>query len=96
MTVDGIGPIGQVEHAHKGRAVKPAAQEKVGGDGIALSTEAQATQDVARARQAVEAVPQTRAEIVAAAKAKINDPAYLQDPKVLETVSERISSLLLG
>ncbi|TVQ24319.1 MAG: flagellar biosynthesis anti-sigma factor FlgM [Spirochaetaceae bacterium] len=88
MTIEGIGPIQPNQPVNRtGRAQEP--QRSAPSDSVAFSDEARLKADVYRLQQDVRATDDVRADRIAEAKAKLQDPSYLNDA-VLNTVADRV------
>jgi negative regulator of flagellin synthesis FlgM len=94
MTIDRLNSMDPIRDPKKpsnlGRV------EKGGkGDSISISSDAAAKAELYKALELAKAAPDTRADRVAALKAKIDDPAYIDDA-VLSMTADRILDQLLG
>lgn len=96
MTIQGVGAIDPVGKDTPIRKNNDVSQAKDARDAIDLSPESRIKGEFKLAKDAVNNVSDIRADVVARAKEKINDPAYLNDPKIIDTVAGRIADLLIG
>lgn len=97
MTIERVGaldPVGKETPTRKNSEISQA--EGAARDAIDLSPESRVKGEFEFAKDAVNKVDDIRADVVARAKEKINDPAYLNDPKIIDTVADRITDLLIG
>jgi len=94
MTIDRIGSIDPIQPEKK-----PGRAGHVGGasraDSISISAEAQERAELFRVRELAAAAPESRADRVAELRAKINDPAYLND-RVMNATADRLIDALFG
>ena len=91
--IDRLNPIDPLQNPKKpdgSRKVEKGSR----GDSIAVSSEAVEKGELFRVIELAKAAPDVRAEKVAELKAKIDDPAYL-DERVLSATADRILDQLL-
>jgi negative regulator of flagellin synthesis FlgM len=94
MTIDKIGSIDPIQPGKKpGQANH--ARETPKSDSISISSEAMEKAELYRAIEWAAAAPDVRAERVAELKAKINDPAYLND-QVIDATADKLIDVLFG
>ena len=94
MRIDGINPVNPIQPEEKpGRAnrVKDVPQS----DSISISLEAAQKAELYRAIELVKAAPDVRMDRVEELRAKINDPAYIND-KVVNATADRIFDAFFG
>ncbi len=93
MMIDRLNPIDPIQNPKK-----PEGSHRVEkgsrGDSIAVSSEAMEKAELFRVIEMVKASPDLRADRIAELKARIDDPAYL-DEKVLNATADRILDQLL-
>jgi negative regulator of flagellin synthesis FlgM len=90
MTIDRLGPVDPVAKLNKThKAEKPESAGKA--DSISLSSEAIKSEILFAIAEEVKATPDIRMDKVEAARARINDPAYMD--KALDQVAGRIVDL---
>ncbi len=94
MTIDRLNSIDPIRDPQK-PALGGKAEKARGGDSISISSDAAQKADLYRALELAKAAPETRSDRVAELKAKINDPAYMDD-KVLSMTADRILDQLFG
>lgn len=92
MTIDRLGATDPLQNAQKAARAHKAHGSK-GSDSISLSSEAREMGEVFQALELAKAAPEVRADRVAEMKAKINDPAYLNDSVVSMTADKIIDQL---
>ena len=95
MTIDGTGSvdaIGKDAKVHRNNDV--AKQTK--SDEVEFSKESRVKGELQVAKEQVNNVAEVRTDRVAAARQKIDDPAYLNDPHIIDTIAERIADLFLS
>jgi len=93
MTIDRLNPIDPVQNPRSSDG--PHRVDKGSkGDSIAVSSEAMEKAELFRVIEMVKAAPDLRADRIAELKAKIDDPAYL-DETVLAATADRILDQLL-
>ena len=94
MTIDRIGPLDPIQPGKK-----PGRPSQVGEsprtDSISISSEAQEKAEILRTQELAAAAPETRAELVAELKEKINDPSYIND-KVINATADKLIDALFG
>lgn len=94
MTIDRLNSMDPIRDPKKPASVGKA--EKGGrGDSISISSDAAEKAELFRAIELAKAAPDTRADRVAALKAKIDDPSYINDA-VISMTADRILDQLLG
>lgn len=96
MTIEGIGAVDPIGKEVKIRKNHEAQSPKQASDAVEFSSESRIKGEFHLAKEQVHNTPDVRADIIARAKEKINDPAYLNDPAVIDTVARRIVDMLLG
>jgi negative regulator of flagellin synthesis FlgM len=88
MTIDRIGPPDPIQPGKRpGRSESVKAGDK--SDSISLSSEALEKSDLYQAIGLVASAPDVRAEKIAELKAKINDPAYINE-RIVDATAEKI------
>jgi negative regulator of flagellin synthesis FlgM len=88
MTIDRIGPPEPIQPGKKpGRGESVKASDR--SDSINLSSEALEKSDLYQAIGLVASAPDVRAERIAELKAKINDPAYINE-RLLDATADKI------
>ena len=95
MTIEGIGsidPLGKEAVIRKSNAV-PISQAS---DAIDFSKEARAKSEFQIAKAQVQNTDDIRADRIAQVREKIHDPAYFNNPRVIDAIAGRISDLFLG
>jgi len=95
MTIEGVGsvdPLGNDAKVHKNKSNIHARPS----DAIDVSAEARVQGAFDAAKAHVHGVDDIRADRIEAAKGKIDDPNYFNDPDVINTIADRISDLFLG
>jgi negative regulator of flagellin synthesis FlgM len=94
MTIDRLNSIDPIRDTQKPSTTGRA--ERGGkGDSISISSDAAQKAELFHALELAKAAPDTRADRVAALKAKIDDPSYIDDA-VLSMTADRILDQLLG
>jgi negative regulator of flagellin synthesis FlgM len=94
MTIDRLNSMEPIRDPKKTASIGKA--EKGGrGDSISISSDAAEKAELFKALEIAKAAPDVRADRVAALKAKIDDPAYIDDA-VLSMTADRILDQLLG
>lgn len=96
MTIEGIGaidPIGKETKIHKSDNRQPVKQA---GDAVEFSQESRIKGEFHLAKEQVHNASDIRADVVARAKEKISDPAYLNDPAVIDAVAGRIADVFFS
>lgn len=94
MTIDRLNSIDPIREPKK--PASSGRPEKGGkGDSISISSDAAQKAELYKALELAKAAPDVRADRVAALKAKIDDPAYIDDA-VLSMTADRILDQLLG
>jgi negative regulator of flagellin synthesis FlgM len=94
MTIDRIGSIDPIQPGKKPGGANQV-RETPKSDSISISSEAVEKAELYRAMELAAAAPDVRAERVAELKAKINDPAYLND-QVIGVTADRLIDVLFG
>ncbi len=94
MTIDRLNSIDPLREPKK-PAVVGRADKSPKGDSIAISSDAAAKAELYNAVELARAAPDLRADRIAELKAKIQDPAYIDDA-VLSMTADRILDQLLG
>jgi negative regulator of flagellin synthesis FlgM len=94
MTIDRLNSIDPIRDPKKS-AVSGRVEKGGKGDSISISSDAAQKAELFRALELAKAAPDTRSDRVAALKAKINDPSYIDDA-VLSMTADRILDQLLG
>jgi len=94
MTIDRLNSIDPLREPKKPAAVGRA-DKSPKGDSIAISSDAAAKAELYNAVELARAAPDLRADRIAELKAKIQDPAYIDDA-VLSMTADRILDQLLG
>jgi len=94
MTIDRLNSIDPIRDPKKASS---AGRTEKGGrsDSISISTDAAKKSELYNALEIAKAAPDVRADRVAALKAKINDPGYINSA-VLSVTADRILDQLLG
>jgi negative regulator of flagellin synthesis FlgM len=88
MTIDRVSYIDPIQPGKKaGRNESINQSSKF--DSISLSSEAIEKSELYHAIELVSVAPDTRADLVAEVKARINDPSYLND-RVLQATADKI------
>jgi negative regulator of flagellin synthesis FlgM len=87
MTIDRINPLEPIQPGKKGGRSGQVEKGKE-SDSISLSSEAVEKADLYRAMELVSPAEDVRAERIAELKAKINDPAYINDAIVQATADK--------
>ncbi len=94
MTIDRLNSIDPIRDPQKaaqsGRTPRPAR-----GDSVAISSDAAEKAELYTAVEIAKAAPDLRTDRIAELKAKIDDPAYLNDA-VISLTADRILDQLLG
>jgi negative regulator of flagellin synthesis FlgM len=94
MRIDGISSIDPIQPDKKtGRAGK--LNETPNTDTISISSEAIEKAELYRARELVAAAPDVRMDRVEELRARINDPAYIND-KVIDATAEKLIDAFFG
>lgn len=93
MTIDRLNPIDPIQNPRKSESPHRADKGSK-GDSIAVSSEAMEKAELFRVIEMAKAAPDVRADRVAELKAKIDDPAYL-DETILAATADRILDQLL-
>jgi negative regulator of flagellin synthesis FlgM len=94
MTIDRLNSMDPIRDPQKpSSGGKP--EKARGGDSISISTDATEKADLYRAIELAKAAPGTSPDRIAELKAKMNDPAYIDDA-VLSITADRIMDQLLG
>ena len=94
MTIDRLNSIDPIRDPAKPASTERASKA-VRGDSIAISEDAAQKAELYNAMETAKAAPDVRSDLVAALKAKINDPAYIND-SVISMTADRIVDQLLG
>jgi len=93
MMIERLNPIDPIQNPKKSEG-----SQRVGkgsrGDSIAVSSEAMEKAELFRVIEMVKTAPDVRADKIAELRAKIDDPAYL-DETVLNATADRILDQLL-
>ena len=94
MTIDRLNSIDPIRDPKK---TSSAGRAEKGGkaDSISISSDAAEKAELFNALEIAKAAPDVRADRVAALKAKIEDPSYINDT-VLNATADRILDQLLG
>jgi negative regulator of flagellin synthesis FlgM len=94
MTIDRLNSIDPIRDPKK---PAPTGRTERGGktDSISISSDAAKKSELYTALEIAKAAPDVRADRVAALKAKINDPSYINDA-VVSATADRILDQLLG
>ncbi len=89
MSIESVGPVDPVpQHELVGRAA-PAAQAEA-GDAVQISAEAKSASDALRiATEIALNSPEVRADLVAEAVRKLQDPSYV-NAEVLDSLTDRL------
>jgi negative regulator of flagellin synthesis FlgM len=88
MTIDKVGPPEPIQPGKKpGRTESVRAGDR--SDSINLSSEALEKSDLYQAIGLVASAPDVRAEKIAELKAKINDPAYINE-RIIDSTADEI------
>ena len=88
MTVDPVGPVDPISNARK--IDKPARPRPAGGaDSVNVSSEAKSMAEIYAAKEIASNSPEIRADRVAEAKRKLQDPNYITDT-VINEVADRL------
>jgi negative regulator of flagellin synthesis FlgM len=93
MTINRLDPIDPLQPQKTPKGSKVGGAEKP--DSIAFSDEAVEKAALYNAMELAQAAPETRADRIAELKAKIDDPAYLNDA-VISMTADKIIEQLLG
>jgi negative regulator of flagellin synthesis FlgM len=88
MMIDRIGYTEPIQPGKRPGRSEPVSRSSQ-ADSISLSSEAIEKAEIYRATGLVEAAPDVRADRVAELKAKIDDPAYIND-RILEATADKI------
>ncbi|MCL2381139.1 MAG: flagellar biosynthesis anti-sigma factor FlgM [Treponema sp.] len=94
MTIDRIGSVDPIQPEKRTGRVSHASGSP-GSDSINISAAAQERAELFRIRELVAAAPETRAELVAELREKINDPSYIND-RVINATADRLMDTLFG
>ena len=94
MTIDRIGSVNPIQPGKRPGQTSQVNPSQ-GPDTIDISSEAQEKAELFRAREMAAAAPEVRADRVAELKAKIDDPAYLND-RILNATADRLIDTLFG
>ncbi len=88
MTIEGIGPIQPNQPLNRtSKAQEP--QRSAPSDSVAFSDEAKLKAEVFRLQEEVRSTEDVRADRIAEVRAKLQDPAYIDDA-VINTVADRV------
>jgi len=92
MSIDKIGRVNNYNNVNK---VKPKnnIEKAEGSDSVSISREALSMAETSRIMDIVKSAPDVRADKVQEAKAKLNDPNYLSDGKIIESVGDKLYKL---
>ena len=94
MRIDGLTPIEPIQPEKKAGRASPVS-DAPRTDSISISSEAAQKAELFRARELVAAAPDVRMDRVEELRAKINDPAYIND-RVINATADRIFESLFG
>lgn len=94
MTIDRLNSLDPIREPKKPSGVGQG-QRAGKGDSIAISSDAVAKAELYNALEIAKAAPEVRADRVAEVKARLQDPAYIND-SVLSMTADRIVDQLLG
>ena len=94
MTIDRLNSMDPIRDPQKPSSGGKTEKAR-GGDSISISTDATAKADLYRAIELAKAAPESGSARIAELKAKMNDPAYIDDA-VLSITADRIMDQLLG
>jgi len=96
MTIDRLNSIDPIRDPSKPNKAGKATRA-VDGDSISISSDAAQKSELYRAIEMAKAAPtpESRQELITSIKAKINDPAYINNAVISET-ADRILDQLLG
>ncbi len=94
MTIDRLSSVDPIRDPAKPSATERSSRD-VRGDSIAISQDAAKKAELYNAMEIAKAAPDVRSDLVASLKAKIQDPAYINDA-VVSMTADRIVDQLLG
>ena len=94
MTIDRLNSLDPIREPKKPSGSE-APQRSGKGDSIAISSDAVVKAELYTAFEAAKAAPEVRADRVAEAKARMADPAYINDA-VISMTADRIVDQLIG
>ena len=94
MTIDRIGSIDPIQPGKKPGQTGQAKGNPT-TDSISISSEAQAKAEVLRTHELAATAPELRTEKIEELRAKINDPAYIND-KMLDATADKLIEALFG
>jgi negative regulator of flagellin synthesis FlgM len=97
MKVQGLNSVEQVQALKKAAGLEKPVESAVSETVVNISKTAVNREDFLRALEVVKAaeVPDVRADRVAELKAKINDPAYINE-SIIKLTADRVVDLLLS
>ncbi|MDR1467867.1 MAG: flagellar biosynthesis anti-sigma factor FlgM [Spirochaetaceae bacterium] len=97
MKIQGLNGVEQVQNPKKSAGVEKSAGNASSEPTVNISKTAANREDFLRALEIVKAAntPDIRADRVAELKAKINDPAYINE-SLIKLTADRVVDLLLG
>jgi negative regulator of flagellin synthesis FlgM len=87
MTIDRMGSVDPLKSLGKTTPAKPVKTDR--SDSIELSAEAKSQAELLTAREVARSAPEIREDRVAAVKAKLQDPNYLNNA-ILDSTAEGI------
>ena len=93
MMIDRLNPIDPIQNPKRAEGARKAVKGSK-GDSIAVSSEAMEKGELFRVIEMVKAAPDVRADKIAELKAKIDDPAYLNEA-IISATADRILDQLL-
>ncbi len=94
MTIDRLNSVDPIRDPQK-PSLGGKAEKARGGDSIAISSDAAQKAELFKALELAKAAPDTRSDRIAELKAKINNPAYMDDA-VVSMTADRIIDQLFG
>lgn len=92
MTIDRLNPLDPIQPKKPSGAAR--ADRTSGNDSVSLSSEAVVKAELFKALELARAAPDIRMDRVAEAKAKLEDPDYINDT-ILNATADRILDQLL-
>ena len=90
--IGGINPLNNVQNSHR---VAAKSNVSAGVDSISVSKEAQEMAEAYYLSEVAAETPDVREDLVAQVKAKIQDPAYINDI-VIDSVADKILESYFG
>jgi anti-sigma28 factor (negative regulator of flagellin synthesis) len=89
MTIDRLGSVDPINNINKSNKAHKS-NKSAGVDKIELSAEAKAQAEMHMAAEAAKSSPDIRMDKVEAAKARLNDPDYWNDERLLDGVADNL------